>query len=75
MIYLVNLNQEQFIKKRSKWLPKIQVGVLFFGLLVCLSFFFFAVVLVVVALWSLSGHLDGRMDGWMDGWPPLMGFT
>lgn len=25
MIYLVNLNQEQFIKKRSKWLPKIQV--------------------------------------------------
>lgn len=25
MVYLVNLNQEQFIKKRSKWLPKIQV--------------------------------------------------
>lgn len=29
MIYLVNLNQEQFIKKRSKWLPKIQVRELF----------------------------------------------
>ena len=27
MIYLVNLNQEQFIKKRSKWLPKIQAWV------------------------------------------------
>ena len=27
MIYLVNLNQEQFVKKRSKWLPKIQVSV------------------------------------------------
>jgi len=27
MIYLVNLSQEQFIKKRSKWLPQIQAWV------------------------------------------------
>eukprot|EP00624_Nannochloropsis_granulata_P006497 evm.model.NODE_48710_length_3732_cov_28.329849.1 len=28
MIYVVNLSQQQFIKKRSKWLPLIQEGAL-----------------------------------------------